>query len=221
MKKKILFIICLVCFSIHASAQIKQSFSVSFHRFFVSTNNLNLFYSQQNGKKEWSIGLKYHFNENIGYGGHIMQMNMYSDKLYQNIGLVGEYRKYLWNETNEWTKFVNPYFVFHMAVSFKELRREGYFYNLASGSYEPFIYRFGPYLITDNDVGIGLKFFPREKMSLFVQAGGGLAFAFGTPTGDILRIPNTYWEYSHMYGGGITYNFNTKPRYKKDKMRRK
>jgi hypothetical protein len=216
MKKIVLSFLFFLCSQL-LTAQIQKSISVGAYRYFVSTDNAAIMYNYRKGKKEWGIGLKYHFNASIWDFGYINLKRMYSHHVEQNFGLMGEYRRYLWSG-KKWSKFVQPYVVYNMAASYKEVQVLTYGYFVETNTYGHHLFYVPQCLIIDNNVGVGARFYQYNNWNGFIQFGIGFAAGYGVPTSDIFHIPYTYASIASMASCGITYNISTKMPEKKKRL---
>ncbi len=213
--KKIMFVFLFLSIFESLWSQKRENLSIGFHRFFMSTDNLAIFYSKQTNKNEWGVGLKYHFNKGIWERGHINQRNMYSSDIKQNFGLMAEYRKYFFDKSYKWVSIFRPYFVFHTAVSYKDVQAMTYGYNLVENYFEYFLVKDGPVLVIDNNIGVGCRFFQDKKVSGYLQVGGGRGFAFVVPSPD--QYTRNFDEWTYMLNVGLTYNLRDTTPQKKAK----
>lgn len=202
--KKVLFLFIFLNTSGLLWSQNRQNISIGYHRFFVSKDNLALFYSRQTNKNEWGVGIKYHISQGIEAYGNFRGKNLYSKDWVQSLGLMAEYRRYFFDKSYKWTKFFRPYFVFHTAVSYKEAQGFVYAYLADKEIYGYVIFREKPFLL-ENSVGFGGHFFQNNKISGYFQTGGGLLYGYV----DYPRYKccgGSAIEWNYMFNLGLTYN---------------
>ena len=217
--KKTMFVFLFLSIFESLWSQKRENLSIGFHRFFMSTDNLAIFYSKQTNKNEWGVGLKYHFNKGIYESGAFHDKNLYSNDWVQSFGLMAEYRRYFFDKSYKWTKFFRPYAVAHISISYKEV--QGFIYTFIADRevYEYTLLKEKP-LLMDNNVGFGIHFFQHKKINGYFQTGGGLAF------GHI--FPKDYQKYkccgyvnivdwTYMLNVGLTYNLRDDTPQKKAK----
>ncbi|MFM2269838.1 MAG: hypothetical protein RL757_3279 [Bacteroidota bacterium] len=213
--KKILLLFIFLSFFETVSSQTRQNISIGYHRFFVSKDNLALFYSRQTNKNEWGVGLKYHLSQGIEEYGNFRDKNLYSKDWVQSVGLMAEYRRYFFDRSYKWTKFFRPYFVFHTAISYKEA--QGFIYTFLANEeiYDYLLLKEKP-LLFENSVGFGVRFFQDKKINGYLQTGGGLLYAYV----DYLKYKccgSSSIEWNYMLNLGLTYNLTNNAPPKKAK----
>ena len=217
MKNKIfIFLLWVICFN---SAKAQYSVGVSYILSDISTHNIAILGKYNlKSKHQFSLGIKYHFNDDSTKPTfrHYYR-NLYSTNIGNRLGVSFEYRLYFTHD-----KIINPYFFYNFQYS----RIGSKFKDVYTYDGRNFFDRPGnldPINIYENHVGMGLEAKLDERLRFSIGiCGGGTYFTDmrdledannGTATNVFLYSRKE--EFSWLFNTGLSYKIGKLKKKKK------
>lgn len=195
--KNIILIFILLCLSVGLYAQTDISFA-----FNSTTAGRNLAFGISksfNGKNEIGLGIRLNINKlkMPDDQNHVFFKRLYARNFIEFLGLQANYKRKIFKNLN----CIQPYIFCDLQITHSSNRSVAflpYAYEPETGDvlYKQYLIISGPYLWTEQNIGIGFKSNITKGVYLFQNIGVGATFIFGKD----IKLPETYSKFNHEFG---------------------
>lgn len=207
MKYLIIFLFLPFC----GNAQ--KMFTIQYADFEITSRNVGITFSRQKERNTFYAGVKFHFDDKIGWLNNIHYRNLYAENFMQHFGLIGGYERNL-SKLKSKSKFRFVAF-YDMNLTITGIRDSARIYDVVKKISYNDIVAYGPVYFLENNIGIGTYLKLNDNYWLNLRIGGGVCNSWRPNNGYGYRKEFLWtkgllsWEFTRLLSVGLTYKFDS------------